>query len=276
MEGGRTTEMEGILSNYITPGCRVDLQAVERVRLTQDGKEKPKRVHQSEVIDIISEDRIEISMPMEKSKLVLLPVDGEYDMYFYGNNALYQCYARVADRYKSNNLYVLVMDLTSNLRRHQRREYYRFSCALEMDSRQLDEEEIVYASNADSALIPELPLKSSIIVDISGGGLRFVANYAYDVDSLILCKYHLIIGEECKEYNLVGKVLSVNEIEVENWKGLYEHRVQYVNMDKTEREEIIRYIFDEERKVLKNQRGQTEAAEDLMDYPDQAGIGKQD
>lgn len=244
--------MANLISKYVVPGCRVDLQAIQRSTSSEE-IEGPRRSHQSQVLDILSEDRIEISMPMEKSKLILLPVDGEYDLYFYSDNGLYQCYARVVDRYKNNSLYVLVMDLTSNLRRYQRREYYRFSCALEMNSRQLEEEEISVADKGVNSLIPELPLKSSVVVDISGGGLRFVANYAYEAQSMILCKYRLLIEGRVKEYSLLGRVLAVRELE--NRKGIYEHRVQYVNMDSEDREEIIKYIFDEERKTLKNQKG---------------------
>lgn len=243
--------MANLISKYVVPGCRVDLQAIQHATSPEE-IEGPRRSHQSQVLDILSEDRIEISMPMEKSKLILLPVDGEYDLYFYSDNGLYQCYARVVDRYKNNNLYVLVMDLTSNLRRYQRREYYRFSCALAMNSRQLEEEEITFADKGVDKLIPELPLKSSVVVDISGGGLRFVANYAYEAQSIILCKYRLLINGQAKEYSLLGRVLSVRELE--NRKGIYEHRVQYVNMDSEDREEIIKYIFEEERKTLKNQK----------------------
>lgn len=242
--------MGSILSKYIREGCRVDVQAAVHRRAVQP--EEPAKVYQSQVIDIVGDDRVEISMPAEKSKLILLPVGGEYDLYFYGDNILYQCHARVADRYKNNSVYVLVMDLVSNLRRYQRREYYRFSCALEMNSRQLQEEEIALTDKNEKALVSELPLKSSIVVDISGGGLRFVASYKYDVQSLILCRYGLIIDGQYKEFNLVGKVLAVRELE--NRKGDYEHRVQYVNMDAGEREEIIKYIFDEERKILKKQK----------------------
>lgn len=242
--------MPNLLSKYVVPGCRVELQAIDRSKASAGGEGR--KSYQSQVIDVLSEDRIEISMPMEKSKLVLLPVDGEYDLYFYNDSGLYQCYARIVDRYKNNSLYVLVLDLISNLRKHQRREYYRFSCALEMNSRQLEEKEIELAGKKEEMLTPQLPLKSSVIVDISGGGLRFVANYAYETQSLILCKYCLLIGGENKEYNLVGKVLSVRELE--NRKGVFEHRVQYVNVNAAEREEIIKYIFDEERKTLKNQK----------------------
>lgn len=238
--------MSEILSKYVTPGGAVELKAIDRGREPEDGRQH--KSHRSQVLKVLTENRVEIAMPIMDGKLILLPVDGEYDMYFYGDNVVYQCNARVADRYRYNGQYVLVMDLTSNLRNYQRREYYRFSCALEMDSRELGEEEEISVA-AQEELLPELPLKSSVIVDISGGGLRFVAYYAYEVNSLILCKYRLQIEGREKEYRLVGKVLAVNELEKE--PGVFDHRVQFVNVDPQEREEIIQYIFDEARKTHK-------------------------
>lgn len=44
-------------------------------------------------------------------------------------------------------------------------------------------------------------------------------------------------------------------IEVENKPGSYEHRAQYINIDTSEREEIIRFIFEEERKRRKREKG---------------------
>lgn len=237
--------MSEILSKYVAPGGEVELKAIDRERNPEENGQR--KAHRSRLLKILTESRVEVAMPIVDGKLILLPVDGEYDMYFYGDNVVYQCNARVTDRYRSNGQYVLVMDLTSNLRNYQRREYYRFSCALEMDSRQLGEEEIAIA--AQEELLPALPLKSSVIVDISGGGLRFVAYYAYEVNSLILCKYHLQFEGREKEYRLVGKVLAVNELEKE--PGVFDHRVQYVNVDPQDREEIIQYIFDESRKTHK-------------------------
>lgn len=108
-------------------------------------------------------------------------------------------FSRIVDRYKSNNVYVLVMELTSNLRKYQRREYYRFSCALDMCARNLEEEEIeALEKNSPYELQPGLPLKHSVIVDISGGGLRFLSSQKYEPGSLILCSYHLLKDGERK------------------------------------------------------------------------------
>lgn len=229
---------------------KLELQIVSRENGVGDNVEK--KIYESKVYDVISDDRLEITMPMEKTKLILLPVDSEYDVYFYAESGLLQCFCRIIDRYKSNNVYILVLELNSNLRKYQRREFYRFSCALEMDTRPLQEEEIAAVDRNKNFLVPGLPLKRSIIVDISGGGLRFVSNQKYEVGSMIYCSYTLYIGKEKKEYHIVGRVLRNRELE--NRPGDYEHRVQYVNLDTIEREEIIKFIFDEERKNRKREQ----------------------
>ena len=239
-----------MLSKFISPGDKIEMQRVERLKGA--GAEESRRVYLSSVHEIIAQDQMEVIMPMEKTKLILLPVDTEYDITIYGQTGLFQCFARVVDRYKSNNVYILALELTSNLRKHQRREYYRFSCALEMCSRNLEEEEIkAIDEKRPYVLTPGLPIKRSVIVDISGGGLRFLSTQKYEPDSMIYCSYYLLKKGEKKQIEVVGKVLTVNELE--NRKGTYEHRVQYVNVDVDTREQIIQFIFEEERKS--RQRG---------------------
>ncbi|MCR5503872.1 MAG: flagellar brake protein [Lachnospiraceae bacterium] len=240
-----------MLSKYVLPGSRVELQEVNRDRIGSE--EEKKRVYTTQVRDIFSDERIEILMPIEHNKVVLLPVGAEFDLYFYTPNGLYQCFASVIDRYKDGTQYAILMERTSNLRKFQRREYYRLSCALEMSARPLEEEEISSLEKNGNLLVPGLPLKSSVVVDISGGGLRFISSYAYEPDSLIYCKYKLIQGGNAKEYTLVAKILTVQEMD--NRPGVYEHRAQYVNMDSGDREEIIKFIFDEERMHRKRERG---------------------
>ena len=240
-----------MLSKYVVPGNKVEIQAVERAKYIDDLEKK--KVYQSQVYDILSEDRLEIIMPVDKTKLILLPVNAEYDLYFYTPSGLFQCFATVIDRYKTDNHFILLMELNSNLRKFQRREYYRLSCALEMDSRPLEKEEVEAEEKRDNYLVPGLPLKRSVIVDISGGGIRFVGNYAYEPESLICCKYNLATDGRVKEYTLVAKILTVRELE--DRPGIYEHRAQYINIDTADREEIIRFIFEEERKYRKREKG---------------------
>ncbi|MCQ2494009.1 MAG: flagellar brake protein [Lachnospiraceae bacterium] len=236
-----------MLSRFVREGDRVELIPVEnRTKLNSDGKEENVS-YETKVATVIDDETIELLMPMEQTKLILLPVDGEYNVVFYTNGGLYQCFARVADRYKSGALYLVQFELTSNLRKYQRREYYRFSCALEMCARNLEEEELdAVEKNSKVWLQPGKPIRRSVIVDISGGGIRFMSNQKYETGSMIYISYNLIKGTIRKQYELVGRVLSVREIE--NRPGTFEHRVQYHNIDNVSREEIIQFIFEEERK----------------------------
>lgn len=244
--------MNSMLSKFVSLGDKIELQAVGHAgekQLQRDGK---KRIFYSTLHDFISEDTLEITMPMEQTKLILLPVDSEFDLVFYGASGLFQCFARIIDRYKSNNVYLLVVEMTSNLRRYQRREFYRFSCALDMGARNLEEEELQALEENDTySLTPGLPLRQSVIVDISGGGLRFISSQAYAPESFLYISYNLVKEGETKKYEVVGKVLSAKEIE--NRPGTWEHRVQYYDMNPKTREEIIKYIFEEERKSLRKE-----------------------
>lgn len=233
-----------MLSRFISEGMKLSLQPVDK---KEEEEGKPEKVYTSMVYNVISDDSLEIQMPMEQQKLILLPVGKEYELSFYAGAVMYKCFARVEDRYKSGNIYLLLMELTSNLRKHQRREYYRFSCILEMLARNIEDREIAIDDfGVEMNLQPGLPLKRSVIVDISGGGLRFISSQQYEPGSFLLCSYNLYISGERKQYEVIGKVLSCKEIE--NKKGNYEHRVQYHDMDVKVREAIIKYIFEEERK----------------------------
>ena len=239
-----------MLTKYVKPGEKVELQTVERSIL---GSVSDKKAYTSKVYDVISDEQIEILMPMEKTKLILLPVDGEYDVCFYTKQGLFQCYVRIIDRYKSDNTFILLCEPTSNLRKYQRREYYRFSCILNMDSRELVEEELEAMEKNELVFQPGLPLQKSVIVDISGGGVRFVSNYRYEKETIIYLTYKLMIAGKEKTYEIAGKILASKPIE--NRPGEFEHRLQYMNINNMEREEIIRYIFEEERKNRRKENG---------------------
>lgn len=238
---------EKVVGRFIKEGMRLDMQAADRKRKEDQEQEGLEKIYSCQVYEIVSEDTLEITMPVEQGKLILLPIGKEYDIRFYAGAVLYQCFAKVIDRYKSNGTYLLLMELTSNLRKHQRREFYRFSCVLEMLSRNVEEEEMMDENEKENIVLqPGLPLKRSVIVDISGGGLRFISTQRYEVGSLLVCIYNLLVGGERKQLEVIGKVLSVREMD--NRRGHYEHRVQYHNLDSKVREQIIKYIFEEERK----------------------------
>ena len=99
----------------------------------------------------------------------------------------------------------------------------------------------------------DILMHRSVIVDISGGGLRFISNAKYPAGILLLCRYRLENAEGAKVYETVGKILSAQP--AEKRPGCFEYRIQYQNLSNKQREEIIQYIFQQERKNRKKEKG---------------------
>ena len=241
-----------MISKYLTIGNKLEIETIGN-STSENGFEGERKTYRSELYDIVSEDQIKIAMPMEQTRIVLLPVDGEYSLCFYTANGLYQCIGRVVERYKTDNLFVLVVELITGLQRYQRREYYRLNCVLDMKCKQIDEKEFEAGHEQVMFMDTDLTFDNGIMVDISGGGARFISQAKYQKGALIRFVFSLYVNGQMNEYKLVGKVLKSRELE--NRPDNYEHRIQFVNMVNDDRESIIRYIFEEERKIRHRERG---------------------
>ena len=241
-----------MISKYIQVGNRLELESIKKS--VNEYGEIVRKTYKSELYEIVTEDEIKIAMPMEEMKVILLPVDGEYSLCFYTRNGLYQCIARVTERYKSNNLFVLVMELETDLQRYQRREYYRLNTILDMKCKQIDEglnpnSELEHVEFMDT----DLTFDNGTMVDISGGGARFISKVQYPEGSLIRFVFSLFVNGKMTEYRLIGRILMSSPMA--NKENSFENRVQFVNMDNEDRESIIKYIFEEERKQRHRERG---------------------
>lgn len=240
-----------MIEKFISPGDKLELKSTVSVVLP-DGTEGVK-TYRTSVYDILEDGRLELVMPMERTKLVLLPVDGEYDVCFFSHGGMYRADVRIVDRQKINGTYILVVEMISNLHKFQRREYYRFNCVVDMTARELTGQELNAFAQGRADLIPEKDMARGVIVDISGGGTRFVSRQRFHEDSVILMRFDLPIMESERPFLLAAKVVYSGEIE--NRKNEYENRVKFEFIDTATREEIIKYIFDEERKNRKNGKG---------------------
>ena len=124
---------------------------------------------------------------------------------------------------------------------------------IEMKMRELNKAEVEAFSKNLGYLISDADMLRGVIVDISGGGLRFVSRTPYRQGTVLYLKYKLEIADKEKEFNMAAMVLSSEQIP--NRADEYQNRVKFLNMNTTTREDIIKYIFNEERKNRKNGKG---------------------
>lgn len=243
-------------SNVIRVGDKIDIRILQQVELADRSGQGPV-IYKSKVQDIKKDDLLEVSMPTNGGKMVLLPAGVRYEFIFYTKAGLYRCVAQIKDRYKVNNLFMLLIEPKSPLEKFQRREYFRFGCAMDMEYQCITEEEARIADmeklkQTHKEKFPEDRIRHGIAVDLSGGGIRFVGEDELQRDEFVFIS--ILLRSMDKDYllELAGRVLSGRRVETSpnsaKREVKYEYRVQFLTKDQKKREMIIKYIFEQERK----------------------------
>ncbi len=246
-----------MVSSILRIGDKLDIRVLQQTENHMQGGAPP-RVLKSMIYDIKSEGVVEIAMPTEGAKMIMLASGIRYEIVFYAKSGMYRCIGQVKERYKSDNLYVVTMELKSGLSKKQRREFYRYECLLDIDYLPITLEESKMG-NPQEMLTHHLEtyqddkILSGIAVDISGGGIRFVSKHPMDQNSYVLLHLHLESKSVDQDVWVKGRVLQ--EKMLENSPTKYEHRVQFELRNNRLREQIIKYIFEEERVSRKHEKG---------------------
>ncbi len=241
--------MEG--NTTIIPGDKIEIRVLQELVQHKEGADLPK-VYLSSVMDVLSETEYEVMMPIREGKMYLLPIDVRFDFLFMSNGGLYHAIGIVRERYKRDKLFILKIELTTNITKVQRREFYRMSCTLDFQFVEI-EPEVANLPTTEQILVQIAENDmfysnfSGTILDISGGGIRFVSDIVVEEKQYILCEIDLTCGGETKKVRLVGQILASRKLE--NADGIREYRVKFLIKDNKVREELIHYIFEEERRI---------------------------
>ena len=141
------------IAEIIQPGDKVDISFVQNVERAKKDQSMPK-IYKSQVLDLKENGNLEISMPVERGKLVLLPLGIRMEFIFFSKGTLYRAVGQVRERYKRENVYMLEIELKSQISKYQRREFFRFPCIMDMNYYTIEEQEA--ALKTGEALFIEL------------------------------------------------------------------------------------------------------------------------
>ncbi len=231
----------------LKPGVNVKLCPENAGKPEDEQEELPS--YYSKISDVKDDGLLEIYMPTQQGKLQLLSAGKRMYMYCYAGNGVYEADVVVKERYKSDDIHFVILQMTGELKKNQRREYYRYQCTIPMQNRLMDADERKWMTEQDMLVVDDaLPMEDSMLVDISGGGLQFIGAKKYVKDDMVYCRFQF-----GKNYRLCTCILeSVGNIA--NHPGKYRSRARFVGVERREREEIIRYIFTLERAKRKLER----------------------
>lgn len=252
-----------MLRDILAIGDKIDIK-----RMDQNGKPLlGTKTLVSQLVDFIDMDIISIATPIVSGRIYLLEVGENYNLCFYSSKGLYQCNCTILKNYKENNTIIAVVRITSNLEKYQRRQYFRLECIHEIEYRIITKEEELLERklrnedfrNADerAECRKRLSLLSkdwiqAAFTDLSGGGARLNSPQEHSQGDKIRIKFDFVIGSELKKMVLGADVISSNRIM--NRTGMYEHRVEFNDIMQKDREILIKYIFEQERKRRRNDK----------------------
>lgn len=247
------------VSDVIRLGDKIDIRLVQQVENMENSGETPE-VYRSQVLDIKENGNFEIAMPTEKGRLILLPLGVRFEFVFYSHNGgLYRSIGQIAERYKKDGFYMLEVELRTPLEKFQRREFYRYACTMDFAFYMLDEEQLDMDS-ADEVYrdLMEGEFKASpchgIMVDLSGGGMKFRSPYELNPNDRIMVMLRLTNDKMDRQFHILSNVIACVAVHTPT-QIMYESRLKFIIEDNKIREEIIRYIFEEERKIRQKENG---------------------
>lgn len=246
-----------MVTDLLQIGNKIDVCSLERQdRKKLDGRKVP--ILASRLESIEEDGELVIQMPTHKGKMVLLSLGSRYELMFYTRKGLYRAVCQVSDRYKEDNLFMVRVALKSNLMKFQRREYFRLECILGMEAYELTREEALALNGdalrqrvADPAIL--MTKNEAIIVDISGGGIRFISERSYEEGDMLAV--HTALHNETIDQDLMVVASVVTCRKASPNLERYETRAEFIHLGSKLREMIIKYIFDEDRKIRKKDMG---------------------
>ncbi len=187
-------------------------------------------IYVSQLLDVIEPDELIISGPITKGRLVLVHKDEKLEICYNLDEKGKYCFDALVLSRNYSRIYTLRIKKISDIRKVQLRKYFRLPIALDVNK------EFV---SSDSLEVHNEKCEAK---DISGGGLKLYCNYHHELDDIVDCSFKI---NGVMTY-AKGKVVRVIDL-VDNEKFKYNLGISFTAIKEFSRDEIIKYIFDQQR-----------------------------
>lgn len=237
--------------NSLEVGNKIDLNPKVGRVLKDD---ETRKTYASQILDFQPDGSIVAAMPIQEEHLIPLEVGSTYEAYFYTSKGIMRAECMVEKRGKEGKIYIMNLILTTQLVKFQRREFYRLDCTIECKATCISSiEALCVAKNHTYPEDIDERLENAILVDISGGGARIISKIKYEKFTYLVVRFPIQLGDENKEITLLGRVIL--SLESDNNREYYDNRIQFKEISKEQREDIVKYIFEQQRKIRRKERG---------------------
>ena len=229
-------------------GDRIELMHIK----SAIGRKVSDKKYGSQLLDFDGDRTAKIAMPISEGKVIPLEIDDDYNLCFFTNSGLYQCTAQIKKRYTENRMYVMDVIFLTPLKKFQRRKFYRLDCLFPIRYRIVPKEQFEKKNEAEQDNEKdEILWEEGTISDLSGGGIRFHGNVECKKGDFVEIVLPLSLQSGIIPLSLYMKVVSC--VHFEGSRVAYETRGEFLNINEKERETVIKYVFEEQRRRMRKE-----------------------
>lgn len=188
----------------------------------------------SQINNIYDDNSIDILIPISKNRIIHLAKGAVLKVIIVKGEAVYEFKSKVSDK-MFGAIPLLKIQLISEIEKIQRRDYFRLKIIGDLKGRRvIDLKERAFGEEFSGNLL-----------DISGGGIMF--NSTVELNEKEMIQLNLDLNN--KKMVLYGVIIrrTLNN----NPKAPYTYGVKFENITEFERNEITKFVFEMQRKLIK-------------------------
>ena len=214
------------LNKYFTVGEKIQLDYIDVSGQLHE--------YRSQVIEIFDNDFIDVLIPIHKKHDVYLRQDIILKLVISKGDAVYEFKAVLYEKI-FGRIPLLKLRLFSDVKKIQRRDFYRLKLMRDIEARLVEDlKERKYGERFKCNMH-----------DISAGGLLFSSNKELQEND----KLEFTLDLNDKKLIVFG--IIVRRTPTFNFRTAYMYGVKYDRMSEFERNAITKFIFEEQRKLIK-------------------------
>lgn len=186
----------------------------------------------SQILDIIDYNNFIISGPIHKSHIIPVRLDSTFEIiYFKEDKGRFSFKAVVTDR-DVNGIYKLKIRKVDETIKVQERDFYRLPININV---------LKTLSTLDG--LEEKKIEENCVTkDISGGGMKLLCNYTHSIKDVVDLKLNI------NESDIYTDGIVVRIKKSDSFGYIYEIGIKFTNLKTADRDNIIRFIFEQQRK----------------------------
>lgn len=244
-----------MLKEHIKKDSLVKLYRTKQLLEDYENEEKL-LVCRGRVAQIVSDSEMEILIDASEEENLQKNIC--YILYLFLPQEVLMCSCYFMSAYAEGEQKNVTLDLVSALEFVQRRMHQRVSCHSRIFYQEIEKEELKsMAEHVEifDELREQREFYEESLIDISGGGVRFVSKKKLAVDSYVSVCFEIVNEKRAVEMKVTGQV--VYAMPLRNEQDSYDIRVKYIGLAEEQREKIIHFVFQLERDSINTrwQRG---------------------